>query len=263
MLLKDRVAIITGGAKGIGKGIALKFAEEGCTVVIADITEEAANETLTELAKKGKPGIFIKCDHTIEHQVQEMVKQVIGKFGKIDILVNNAGGFGPPVPVTDLTLEAWTKSVNLNLTGVFLCCKAVIPHMIEKHYGKIINMSSISAVAAGPPSPHYGSSKGGILSLTLDLALETARFGINVNAILPGTIRTDMWKTNIPPDANEDKFFSDMAQSLIPLQRIGTPEDVAGAALFLASNLSDYVTGDRIIVAGGLPLRAPTFGTAD
>ena len=192
-----------------------------------------------------------------------MVKKVISKFGRIDILVNNAGGFGPPTPVTELTLDAWKKSIDLNLTGVFLCCKAVIPHMIARGYGKIINMSSISAIAAGPPSPHYGSAKGGILSLTLDLALETARFGINVNAILPGTIRTDMWKTNVPPGADEDKFFSEMAQSLIPLRRIGTPEDVAGAALFLASNLSDYVTGDRIVVAGGLPLRAPTFGTGE
>jgi NAD(P)-dependent dehydrogenase (short-subunit alcohol dehydrogenase family) len=263
VLLANRVAVITGGAKGIGKGIALKFAGEGCEIAVADVMEEAGNETLKELAKKGKPGIFIKCDHTDEHQVQDMVQKVIDKFGKIDILVNNAGGFGPPVPITELTLEAWTKSINLNLTGVFLCCKAVIPHMMKKHYGKIINMSSISAVAAGPPSPHYGSSKGGILSLTLDLALETARFGINVNAILPGTIRTDMWKTNIPPGADDDKFFSDMAQTLIPLQRIGTPDDVAGAALFLASHLSDYVTGDRIIVAGGLPLRAPTFGKVE
>ncbi|OGO22075.1 MAG: hypothetical protein A2144_09425 [Chloroflexi bacterium RBG_16_50_9] len=259
MLLKDRVAIITGGAKGIGRGIALKFAEEGCSVAIADIMEKEGNQTVKDIAEKGVGSIFIKCDATNSSQVQNMVKQVIGKFGKIDILVNNAGGFGPATPIADLTEEEWDRSITLNMKGVFLCCKAVAPHMMEKHYGKIINISSIAAITAGPPAVHYSGSKGGVLSMTYDLCLEFARFGICVNAILPGTIRTDMWKTNIPPGANPDEFFSDMAKKLIPLQRPGTPEDVAGAALFLASELSSYVTGDRIIVGGGLPFTAPPF----
>ena len=259
MLLSDRVSIITGGAKGIGKGIALKFADEGSSVVIADMLEKEGNQTLKEILKKGRDGLFIKCDHTDSYQVNKMTEDAIKKFGEIDILVNNAGGFGVPTPITDLTEEAWDKSIALNLKGVFLCCKAIAPHMIERRYGKIINMSSVAAISAGPPSPHYGASKGGILSLTLDLALEFARYNINVNAILPGTIRTDMWKTNIPPGENEDKFFQQMAKIHVPLQRIGTPEDVAGAALFLASDLSSYVTGDRIIVGGGLPLQTPPF----
>jgi NAD(P)-dependent dehydrogenase (short-subunit alcohol dehydrogenase family) len=257
MLLEKRVAIVTGGAQGIGKGIALKFAGEGCTVAIADIDEKEAKPTLKELAAKGTPGIFIRCDHTDSRQVQAMVDEVMGKYGKIDILVNNAGGFGRPTPLTELTEEAWDKSIALNLKGVFLCCKAVAPHMMKAHYGKIINIASIAAIAAGPPAAHYGASKGGVISLTLDLALELARSGIRVNAILPGTIRTGMWKTNMPPGANEDEFFKQMTEKGVPLGRAGTPDDVAGAALFFASSLSDYVTGDRIIVGGGLPLSAP------
>ena len=258
MLLANRVAIITGGAKGIGKGIALKFAEEGCSVVIADIDEKAGILTVTDVIKKGIRGEFFNCDTTDENQVQKMTDRVIQKFGKIDILVNNAGGFGPPIPIQKLSVAEWDRSVNLNMKGVFLCSKAVAPHMIEKGYGKIINISSISAIAAGPPAIHYAGPKGGVVSMTLDLALELARFGICVNAILPGSIRTDMWKPQLPPGVSADDFFRDLGKP-VPLQRVGKPEDVAGAALFYASNLSDYVTGDRILVAGGLPLTSPGF----
>jgi NAD(P)-dependent dehydrogenase (short-subunit alcohol dehydrogenase family) len=259
MLLSNKVAIITGGARGIGKGIALKFAEEGCAVAIVDILEKEAKQTLVELSERGTEGIFVKCDLTKSGQVPDMVDKVISKYGNIDILVNNAGRFGLPIPVTDLAEEEWDRSIDLNLKGVFLSCKAVIPYMIKKRSGKIINVSSIGALYAGPSNPHYHAAKGGILSLTVDLALELARFGICVNAILPGAIRTDLWKPYIPPGTDEDKYFQELAKNLIPLQRVGTPEDVGRAALFLASELSDYVTGDRIIVGGGLPLQAPAF----
>jgi NAD(P)-dependent dehydrogenase (short-subunit alcohol dehydrogenase family) len=259
MLLADKVAIVTGGARGIGKGIALKFAEEGCAVAIVDILEKEAQQTLSELSDKGTKGIFIKCDLTDSRQVLDMVSQVISKYGKIDILVNNAGKFGLPVRVIDLTEEEWDKSLAINLKGVFLCCKAVIPFMIEKRHGKIINVSSIGALNAGPANPHYHAAKGGILSLSTDLALEVARYGICVNSILPGAIRTDLWKPYIPPGADENKYFQDLAKNLVPLQRVGTPEDVGRVALFFASELSDYVTGDRIIVGGGLPLQPAPF----
>lgn len=257
MLLPKRTAIITGGARGIGRAISLKFAEEGCSVAIADLREKEANQTLEEIKEKGVEGIFIQCDHTDSRQVGDMVDKVIKKLGKIDILVNNAGGFGPSTPITDLTEEAWDKSIDLNLKGVFLCCKAVIPHMIKNKYGKIINISSLAALTAGPANPHYSASKGGVLSLTFDLCLEVARYGICVNAIMPGIIQTDMWNNQIPVGVDKNEFFQHRAKSLIPLQRAGTPEDVAGVALFLASSLSDYVTGERIIVGGGLPFHAP------
>jgi NAD(P)-dependent dehydrogenase (short-subunit alcohol dehydrogenase family) len=256
VLLTNKVAIVTGGARGIGRGIALRFAEEGCNIVIADLREKEANQTLDDIAKKGARGIFVQCNHTDNNQVQNMVKQAIQHFGKVDILVNNAGGFGPATHITDLTEEAWDKSINLNLKGVFLCCKAIIPHMMANKYGKIINISSLAAITAGPPNAHYSASKGGVLSLTLDLCLEVAKYGINVNAILPGIIRTDMWDANIPAGVNADDFFEQRGKNLIPLQRAGTPDDVGAVALFFASSLSDYVTGDRIIVGGGLPFHA-------
>jgi NAD(P)-dependent dehydrogenase (short-subunit alcohol dehydrogenase family) len=256
LLLKDRVAIVTGGARGIGGGISLKFAEEGCKIAIADLREKEANETLEEVSKRGSEGIFVQCDHTDSKQVKNMVEKVIAKYGKIDILVNNAGGFGAWTPLLDLTEEAWDKSINLNLKGVFLCCKAVAPYMMEKKYGKIINMSSLAALSAGPPNVQYSSSKGGVLSLTFDLSLQLAPYNINVNAIMPGIIHTAMWNGAVPKGANVDEYLDMRAKTIIPLHRVGTPADVAGVALFLASSLSDYVTGDRIIVGGGLPFHS-------
>jgi len=256
MLLSKRVAIVTGGARGIGRGIALKFADEGCSVAIADLREQEGNQTMEEITKKGVSAFFVQCDHTNSRQVGDMVEKVNKKFGKVDILVNNAGGFGPATPITDLTEEAWDKSIALNLKGVFLCCKAVIPYMIANKYGKIINISSLAAITAGPPNPHYSASKGGVLSLTFDLSLEVAKYGICVNAILPGIIQTDMWNTSIPAGTEKNEYFQQRGKNLIPLGRAGTPSDVAGVALFLASSLSDYVTGERIIVGGGLPFHA-------
>lgn len=257
MLLSNRVAIVTGGAKGIGRGIALKFAEEGCSVAIADVLATEENKILKEISERGVEGLFVQCDATDSHQVSEMVEQVIHKFGKVDILVNNAGGFGRPISITDMTEEQWDKVIVLNLKGCFLFCKAVIPHMKEKRYGKIINISSLAALTPGPPNVHYGAAKGGVLSLTFDLAVQLASFNICVNAILPGIIRTDMWQANIPSNTNEDEFFQQRGRNNVPMQRVGTPEDVAGVALFFASDLSRYVTGDRIIVGGGLPFHPP------
>lgn len=257
MLLKNRVAIITGGAKGIGRGISLKFADEGCSVAIADIQLNEAEKTAQEISAKGVQALAIGCDATNSSQVQDMVDKVIGKFGKIDILVNNTGGFGPVIPVTEISEKAWEKVLTLNLKGTFLCSKAVAPHMIKSQYGKIINISSIAAISAGPPNIHYSAAKGGVLSFTISLAGELARYNICVNAILPGIIRTAMWDSSIPPDADKDAFFQQLGQTNVPLGRVGTPEDVGLAALFFASELSRYVTGDRIIVGGGLPLTPP------
>ena len=256
MLLQNRVAIITGGSRGIGRGIALKFAEEGCSPVIADILEEEARETLNEISKKGKEGLFVKCDVSDSRQVQDMVDQAISKFDKVDILVNNAGiGSGPVIKhVTERLEEEWDRMLSINLKGVFLCCKSVVPHMKEKGYGKIVNISSLSAIYPPGPAVHYASAKAGVLGLTLDLALELAPFNICVNAILPGAIATDMLAAHIPPGVSREDFFTKAGKMIAPMQRMGTPEDVAGAALFFASDLSAYVTGDRIIVGGGLPL---------
>ena len=254
--LSGRVAIITGSSRGIGRGIALKFADEGCSIVISDILAEEAKRTLEEVLKKGREAVFIQCDVSDSHQVQDMVDQTIRKFGKVDILVNNAAIGAIIKTITEISEGEWDRLLAINLKGVFLCCKAVVPHMKEKKWGKIINISSMAAIAPPAPNIDYSSSKSGVLGLTLDLALELAPFNVCVNAILPGAIPTDMWNPLLPPEINKEDFFAEVGKSVAPMQRVGTPEEVAGAALFLASDLSSYVTGDRILVGGGAPLVA-------
>lgn len=258
MLLKDRVAIITGGAKGMGRGMALKFAEEGCAVAIVDIAIEEAEAAVEEIKKKGGTGLAIKCDVTNGQQVGDTVNKVVKEFGKIDILINNAGGIAPHVPVEDLTEEAWDRVLALNLKSVFLFCKFVVPQMKKRKYGKIINLSSIGAVQPPAHEIHYNTAKAGILGFTWDLATALAPLNICVNAILPGPVRTSFYDHNIGSFTEEQKdtFFAALGKK-VPMQRAGTPEDLAGAALFLASELSAYVTGQTLYVSGGLPLLPP------
>ena len=254
MLLQNRVAIVTGGAVGIGRGIALKFAEEGCSVVVADIDAVEGKKTAGEVSKKGGEGIFVPCDVTVGRQVQDMVGKAISKFGKIDILVNNAGGVPDPKGSLDeVSEEQWDKSLNLNLKSVFLCCQAVVPHMKKKKYGRIINISTLGAVHPAVSVVHYHAAKAGVLGLTYNLAFELASFNISVNAILPGPIRTPFWEPVTRGIPEKDAYFAEIARREVPMQRVGTPEDIAGAALFLASELSAFVSGETINVGGGLP----------
>ena len=256
MLLADRVAIITGGAKGMGRGIALKFAEEGCSVAVADISMKEADDTIAEVSKRGREGLSIQCDVTKAEQVRDTVDKVISKFGKVDILVNNAGGLPPTPPIEDITEEEWDKVLALNLKSDFLFCKYVVPHMKKRKYGKIINLSSIGAINPPAHAIHYNTAKAGVIGFTYDLAFTLAPFNIYVNAILPGPIRTSFYDRLIGPmsEKEKDAFFEGIGKSKVPLQRVGTPEDIAGAALFLASELSAYVTGEALLVSGGLPL---------
>jgi NAD(P)-dependent dehydrogenase (short-subunit alcohol dehydrogenase family) len=257
MLLSNRAAVITGGSRGIGKAIALTFADHGSAIVIGDILEKEGRETVEEIAKKGREALFLRCDASDSGQVQNMIGQAIQKFGKVDILVNNAG-IGPlPKSITGITDEEWNRTLAINLTGVFFCCRAITPYMKERKYGKIINISSMAAVVPPIANIHYSSAKAGVLGLTLDLALELAPFNICVNAILPGAIPTDIWDKLIPPEVpSKEVFFAEVGKMISPMGRVGTAEEVAKAALFLASDLSSYVTGDRIFVAGEAPLRA-------
>jgi 3-oxoacyl-[acyl-carrier protein] reductase len=254
MLLSDKVAIITGGARGMGRGMALKFAAEGCSVAIADISIKEARETVAEITGTGREGLAIECDITKEPQVRDAVAKVIKKFGKIDILVNNAGGMTGSPPIEDMTEAEWDRAFDLNLKSDFLFCKYVVPHMKTRKYGKIINLSSIGAVQPPAHAINYNTAKAGVIGFTLDLANALTPFNINVNAILPGPVRTSFYDKRIGsmPEAEKDKFFASLGANT-PLQRVGTVEDMAGAALFLASELSAWITGETLHVAGGLP----------
>jgi 3-oxoacyl-[acyl-carrier protein] reductase len=256
MLLTNRVAIITGGAKGIGRGTALKFSGEGCSIAIADINAKDANNVVAELSGKGGNAIALQCNVTDKKQVHDMVDKVISKFGKVDILFNGAGGLPRIYSTVDLAEDEWDRVLALNLKSCFLCSQAVISHMQEKKYGRIINISSIGALYPPASAAHYNTAKMGVLGFTYALASELAPFNILVNAILPGPIGwTSFWDPLVPPDADRNALFADMGKKTVPLGRIGTPDDIAGAALFLASEHSSFITGVGLNVAGGIPFK--------
>ena len=257
MLLENRVAIVTGGAKGIGRGICLKFAREGCDVVVNALHLEGARKVAAEVKALGRRSLAIKADVASSADVKAMVARTIKEFGKIDILVNNAGGIALPKDssIEDTTEEDWDRIVAVNLKGQFLCCRAVVPYMKKNGYGKIINVSSMGAIHPPAPIVHYHSAKGGVLGLTTNLAFELATSHITVNAILPGPIRTEFFTEMLKSMTKEEgKAFFKMLDGKVPMGRMGTPDEVAGVALFLASDLSSYVTGEAINCGGGLPL---------
>jgi 3-oxoacyl-[acyl-carrier protein] reductase len=257
MLLRDKVALITGGAKGMGKGMALKFAEHGCSVVIADISMNEAEETISEIQNKNGKGIAVKCDVTDSSQIKAAVEKTLSDYEKIDILINNAGGIAPSPPIEEISEELWDKVFSLNLKSTFLFCKYVVPHMKSQHHGKIINLSSIGAIQPPMHAIHYNTAKSAIIGFTYDLASALAPHNINVNAIMPGPIRTSFYDARIGTmtEKEKDAFFEMLGQA-VPLKRVGSMEDIADAALFLCSTMSDFITGQILKVAGGLPLSA-------
>jgi NAD(P)-dependent dehydrogenase (short-subunit alcohol dehydrogenase family) len=250
MLLSDRVAVITGGARGIGRAITLKFAEQGCKTVIADIRPDEAEETLKQVSAKNSEGIFVRCDVSNSAQVRDMVGRVIEKYGKIDILVNDAAISPPERSFVDITEEEWDRTLAVNLKSVFLCCKYIVPHMKEKKYGKVINIASVGAVSPSRVIADYCAAKSGVVMLSQCLAADVAEHNICVNSVLPGITRTDLHDAVRPEGMPKDEYFSRLGK-IIPLGRVGETEDIAEAVLFLASDLSRYITGDRIMVSGG------------
>ena len=248
MRIKDKVAIVTGSGQGIGRGIALALAKEGAKIVVTDITDRIY-DAVQEITNLGVQALAMKTDVSSAEQTGEMVKITVEKFGRIDILVNNAGIF-PFKPLVEMTESDWDKVLNVNLKGVYNCTRAVAPHMINQKSGKIINIASIAGVVVGFAAlTHYSASKGGIVGFTKSVALELAPFGINVNTIAPGSIET--------PGARMDMNDESVKQFLqaIPLKRIGQPEDVANAVLFLASDESSYITGQCLVVDGGYTIQ--------
>ncbi len=256
MLLDDRVAIITGGAKGMGRGMAEKFAEEGCNIAVIDIAIDEAEKVASAInKKKGGKALAVKCDVTSGKQVADTIDRVIKQFKKIDILINNAGAIARHIPIEDMSEETWDNVMALNLKSHFLFCKYVVPFMKKAHYGKIIGLSSIGAVQPPAHEINYNTAKGAVISFTTDLANALAPFNINVNCILPGPVKTSFYDSTIGamPKEQQETAWVFMGKKT-PLQRIGLPEDIANAALFLASDMSSWITGQALYVAGGLPL---------
>jgi len=242
MLLKGKVAIVTGSSRGIGQGIALRFAKEGAKVVVNARTDEAMAETLAMIKKAGGEAIGVAADVSDQDQVRNLVAQAVKKFGKLDVMVNNAG-IVEFAPITKMSAEEWEKTIKVDLTGVFYGIREAAKAM--KKGGSIISTSSIAALIGFTGLAHYCAAKGGVASLTREAALELAP-KIRVNAIAPGVIDTDITKA-----AKEDPKQMQATLARIPMKRMGTPDDVAGVAVFLASDLSGYVTGQLIVTDGG------------
>ena len=245
MILKDEVAIVTGGTKGIGKAICLLFAEEGAKV-IANFSKDvnAAEDLLLKAKSKGLSMGLFKADVTRFDQVKEMVEEAFAQYGRIDILVNNVGLIRDNFLML-MSDEDWDSLIKTNLNSLFYCCKTVIRKMIPQRRGKIINISSISGILGTSGQTNYSTTKGGIISFTKSLARELGSFNIHVNAIAPGLIESEVI-SKMPKEKVEAIIKS------TSLGRIGKPEEVAQAVLFLASEQSDYITGQTIIVDGGI-----------
>jgi 3-oxoacyl-[acyl-carrier protein] reductase len=242
--LEDRVAIITGGARGIGKAIALTFVREGAKVALVDVDKGALEAAKNEIEKKPGEGIAISCDITKNAEVKAMVNQVQKAFGRIDVLVNNAGIIRRGT-IETVTEEDWDQVIAVNLKGTFNCCKAVVEFMKQQGHGKIVNVSSIAGKMGDITSaPGYGPSKAGMDALTKTLARQLAKYGINVNAVSPHAIETEM-----SAQWSEERRKEIVAS--IPLGRLGKPEDVAEAVLFLVSDEASFITGEILDVNGG------------
>ena len=249
MKLPGKCAIITGGTSGIGKSTALLFAREGARAAIVGRNESRGRETAAAIIKEGGEAIFVKADVSKSSDVRRMVDETIQAYGRIDVLFNNAG-VNPVGTALDTPEEVWEQVIGVNLTGVFLCCKYVIPHMLKHGGGVIINMGSVNSFMAWENEVAYDASKGGVLMLTKATALDFAKKNIRVNCICPGVIRTPLLQ-KILDESRDPKIEEALAQKH-PMNRIGLPEEVAKVALFLASDDSSFMTGEAVPVDGGL-----------
>lgn len=246
----NKVTIVTGGGRGIGRSIALKFAKAGSDVVVFDLLKQEAEDTINCIISMGKRGSFYQVDIAKENEVTKAVKRVLDKYGKIDFLINNAG-ITSRYSFTEIPTQIWQKTINVNLTGAFFGCKAVIPAMVKQRSGRIVFVSSASAITGSGGGAHYASSKGGINSLVRALSREFAPYNVLVNGVAPRNI-----KAGTLGDVYSESQLRNLIKK-IPLKRLGTPEEVANVVLFLCSDLSTYIAGQIILVDGGR-----TFGSS-
>jgi 3-oxoacyl-[acyl-carrier protein] reductase len=242
--LAGKVALVTGAAQGIGKAVALLLARNGADIVVSDINLEKAEETAKEVQTLGRKALAIKVDVAKLDDVEKMVGAIWARFGQVDILVNNAG-IARDKLILRMTEEDWDAVLNINLKGTFNCTKAVVRHMSKQRSGKIVNIASVVGEMGNAGQGNYAASKAGVIGFTKTIAREFAQRGINVNAIAPGYIETPM--TDALPDKAKEEL-----KRLIPMDRLGKPEDVAEAVLFLVSEASSYITGQVLNVNGGI-----------
>lgn len=246
MMLKDKIAIVTGARQGIGKGIALALAQEGCQVVVSDINQDDCQKVVAEIEKMGAKGLAVKCDVSQKTEVDNLISETVKEFGALDILVNNAGIY-PFVPFMEMTEENWDKVLDINLKSVFLTSQAAAKVM--KPGSRIIDISSIAGFVGFAGLVHYCASKGGMNGMIRALALELAGQKITVNAIAPGAIETPGASQGLNEEAKKQTIAA------IPLSRMGAPDDIAQGVVFLASDKASYITGQTIIIDGGWTLR--------
>jgi len=248
MDLTGKVAIVTGAKRGMGRTHALALSKAGAKVLLADISKEDCEKVAEEIEKAGGESLAVKCDVTNKKEVEEMVRTAVEKWGKLDILVNNAG-IAQFFPFLEITEEDWSRTIDINLKGYFLCAQAAAREMAKQKAGAIVNVASVAMGQVGvgfPNLAHYCASKGGIVAMTEAMALELAPYNIRVNAVSPGAIETPM----VDP-LKQDPKTTEATLSRVPMRRFGKPEEVSNLVLFLASDDASYMTGSTVVVDGG------------
>ncbi|MBA7633116.1 putative oxidoreductase [subsurface metagenome] len=243
-ILDNKVAIVTGGANGLGKAYCLRMAKEGAKVVVADILDKEAQAVVAEIKAAGGTALAIKADVTSEAATKNMAEETVKKFGRIDVLVNNAGFYHgmSRKPFDEISLAEWDKMMDVSAKGAWLCCRAVFPQMKKQNKGKIVNVSSEAVFAATKGLIHYTAAKAAVIGITRVLAGELGQYNICVNVIVPGVIDTPATRSYV----NMDKLDA----SSVPMKRFGRPEDVVGAVIFFASDDSDFISGQTLLIDG-------------
>lgn len=245
MILKDKVSIVTGSGRGIGRAIAIELAKAGAKVVVTSRHTDECDEVCEVINKEEGESICVKCDVSKKEEVEQLVQNTVDRFGGIDILVNNAGVLRQK-PITEMTEEDWDTTLDINLKGAFLLTQAVVPHMIKRKGAKILSIASVAGKVGFANISAYCASKGGLINLTKELALELATHNINVNAIAPGVIQTQMTEGMLQNETSRNALLAQ-----VPLGRVGQAEEIAHAARFLVSKEADYITGQTLVIDGG------------